>query len=100
MKLSANLVFIILTVVILAGGVYWYVYHGSSTEAPLTAEVTQSVAQAQFQTLVTELEPISFDPKIFSDPRFAALVDLTTPIAPEPPGRTDPFAPIAGAGSP
>ena len=48
----------------------------------------------QFQTLVGELQPITFDTAVFSDPRFNALVDISTPVTPQPPGRLDPFAPV------
>ena len=60
----------------------------------LSAAGSQNEAQTRFQTLVGELSPISFDTSIFTDVRFKSLVDLTTPIAPKPSGRSDPFAPI------
>ena len=53
-------------------------------------------AQSQFQTLVSELQSVSFDTKIFSDPRFTSLVSLATPVAVETVGRADPFASISG----
>lgn len=96
MKPSANTLFIILTALIASGGAYWYYQTANEAEPTLTQDTGENVAQAQFQTLVTELEPISFETSVFSDPRFIALTDITTSIAPEEPGRTDPFAPIAG----
>lgn len=82
---------------ILAGGIYWYFFTNSNNQAPLTATaLTQNDAQTQFQTLLGELRSISFNTSIFSDQRFAALVDLSTPVAPEPPGRLDPFASVPG----
>ena len=50
----------------------------------------------QFETLVGELEPVSFNVGIFSDARFNALVDITTSVSPESFGRLDPLAPISG----
>ncbi len=96
MKPSANTLFIVLTALIAGGGAYWYYQMANEAEPTLTEDTSQNVAQIQFQTLVTELEPISFDTSVFSDPRFIALRDITTSIAPEQPGRADPFAPVAG----
>ena len=96
MKPSANTLFIVLTALIASGGAYWYYQMANEAGPTLTRDNDQNVAQVQFQTLVTELEPISFDTSVFSDPRFIALTDLTTSIAPEQSGRTDPFAPVAG----
>jgi len=94
MKLSSQTSLIILAALVIAAGAYWYFFTG--TEAPaITASAAQgNEAQLQFQTLVSELQPISFNTDIFSDPRFSALIDLATPVAPETVGRIDPFAPI------
>lgn len=78
-----------------AAGLYWYFFTGSSAEEkPLSSSsaVQENSAQVQFRALVTKLQQLSFDTSIFADPRFNALVDLTTPIAPESAGRPDPFA--------
>jgi hypothetical protein len=96
MKPTANTLFIILTAGIVAVLAYWYLAPSLSTDQALIPDVALSPAQVEFQTLVNELQPISFDAKIFSDPEFQALQDLTTPIAPETKGRTDPFAPVPG----
>lgn len=95
MKLSGNTIFLVVATLIVAGGIYWYFFTGSP-QAPITAVGPSNAAQAQFETLIGELGPITFDLTILSDPRFAALVDLTTPISPEPVGRRDPFAPVPG----
>ena len=93
---SSNILLIIAGLIV-AAGAYWYFFTGTGTDAPLTTSTaTDNVSQAQFQTLVSELQPISFDTSIFSDSRFMALVDLTTPITPEQAGRSDPFAPVPG----
>jgi len=98
MKIDSNAVFLIIAVIIVAAGAYWYFFTGTGNQPPLspTTVATENQAQTQFQTLVSILQPISFDTKIFSDPRFAVLVDLATPVLPEISGRPDPFAPIAG----
>lgn len=95
MKNSPNIVFILLTAVAVAAGAYWYFFSAEAEQSLLTTDATQNDTQAQFQALIAQL-PRSFDASIFSDERFLSLHDLTTPIAPEPQGRIDPFAPISG----
>lgn len=88
---------LIILVFVLAGGAYWYFSNRGGNQAPLTASVGENEAQMQFKTLVSELKNIQLDTNIFSDPKFAALTDLTTQVTPEPSGRLDPFAPLPGA---
>jgi hypothetical protein len=95
-KLSGNTIFLIIASLVVAGGLYWYFFTGSpSADLPLsTALPAQSAAQTRFDTLTSELGPITFNLAILSDPRFTALVDLATPVGEEPIGVKDPFAPI------
>lgn len=95
MKPNPNIIFIIFTACIVAAGAYWYFFVEVATEPSLMASETGNMAEQQFQALVTQL-PRDFSTQIFSDPEFQALQDLTTAIAPEPPGRVDPFAPLTG----
>jgi len=88
-----NIALIILVTLVIAAGAYWYFFTGTE-QLPLTSGASVNRAQTQFQALVTELQPISFNTDIFSDTRFNALVDLRTPVTPEPAGRLDPFAPV------
>lgn len=93
--MKSNPVFLIFSSLLIIAGVYWYFFTGTGEAPPLTVSDTPvSQAQTQFQALVSELRPISFNTALFSDPRFNALVDLTTPISPETSGRLDPFAPL------
>lgn len=85
----------VVVLLIAAAGIYWYFSSGTE-QSPLLESESGNQAQTEFQVLVSKLTPISFDNSIFSDPRFNALVDLTTPITPEPAGRLDPFATVAG----
>ncbi len=96
MKFNSSTILTILATLIAAAGAYWYFFTGTGNQPPLTANASKNEAQAHFQALVSELQTISFDTGIFSDPRFNALADLTTPVAPETLGRLDPFAPIPG----
>lgn len=94
MKLNV-VTFIIVTLALAVGG-YWYFFAGVGDESFLASSTAENPAQAQFQSLTSQLGPISFDTSIFSDSRFTSLVSLATPITPEESGRLDPFAPLAG----
>jgi len=94
MKITSNAVFTTLATLAIAAGAYWYFFAGTEQPALLTSSAEMSQAQMRFQTLVGELQPISFNVDIFSDPRFDALIDITVPVSPESAGRLDPFAPI------
>jgi len=93
--MKSNTVILIVVSLLVAAGAYWYFFTGTGNLPPLTVTSAQvSQAQTQFQMLVSQLQPISFNTDIFSDARFNALVDLTTPVSPETSGRLDPFAPL------
>ena len=97
-KLANNSSAIIGLVVVVVLGLGYVLFFSGSSAPPLSSTtIAGNAAEQKFASLVTELAPITFDTKIFSDPRFAALVDMTTPVTPEPTGRTDPFAPLGGA---
>lgn len=98
MKIDSNTAIIFVVTIAVAGGAYWYFFTGTGNQPPVSAitNTENNEAQTRFQSLVSELTSISFNVAIFSDPRFTVLVDLKTPIAPEPIGRPDPFALIAG----
>ena len=91
--MKTNPVTLIIVTLVVAAGAYWFMSTGEGEQPALTTSSSQNAAQTQFQVLVSELQPISFDTAIFENPRFVALVDLTTPIQPEASGRPDPFAP-------
>ena len=95
MKSNTTLLLIIATLIVMAGA-YWYFFTGTGNKPPLsTRSAPTNQAQRQFETLVSELQLISFNTSIFSDVRFNALVDITTPVSPEPIGRLDPLSPIS-----
>jgi hypothetical protein len=90
-------IYIALGIVVL--GIVAYFFMGRTNELPtvsISGVAPTSEAQATFISLAAQLEPISFDGRILSDPRFTALQDIHTGIVPETQGRTDPFAPLAG----
>ncbi|MDE1919427.1 MAG: hypothetical protein KGH56_01880 [Patescibacteria group bacterium] len=87
----------IITILVIAVGAYWYFFTGTSEQPALTTSVAENPAETRFQSLIRQL-PIAFKVDIFSDPRFNALVDITTQVSPESAGRLDPFAPIQSTG--
>lgn len=93
MKLDTKTIILSIAALVVCAGAYWFFFTGQGNSAPLTASPASTGVQATFQGLGLQLGSISFDTSIFSDPRFASLVNLSTPVAPEPIGRTDPFAP-------
>lgn len=95
--MKSNTTILIVATLVVAAGAYWYFFTGTGNQPPLsTTLATSNSAQMQFQTLLSQLQTISFNTSIFKDSRFMALVDLTTPIQPETLGRLDPFAPVSG----
>ena len=94
--MKTNVTVLIVTTLIVAAGAYWYFFANAGNAPPLTTDTTDNQSQLQFQILVGQLQPISFNTKIFDNASFLALIDLTTPISPETTGRTDPFAAISG----
>lgn len=94
--MKSNTIILIVSVIIVAAGIFWYYSTKTGNEPPLSVLSAENQAQTRFQTLFGELQPISFDTGIFSDTRFASLVNLATQISPETAGRIDPFAVVPG----
>jgi hypothetical protein len=93
--MKANIVSIVIITLIIAGGAYWFFFMQPAPEKPLTATAPAAgVSDVQLAALVAQLQKITFDTSIFSDPTFETLVSLATPVTPEPQGRADPFAPF------
>lgn len=95
--MKINITSIILVTLVVVAGAYWFFFIQTSNQPPLTtSSAVESASQVRFQTLVASLQNIKFNSSILSDPKFTALVDITTPVTPEPSGRVDPFAPVPG----
>jgi hypothetical protein len=83
--------------IVLLGAIYYYgFYNRDSGSAVVNSDVTASAAEISFITLVGQIDPITFDVSILSNPRFAALQDIRTAVLPEAQGRKDPFAVFSG----
>ncbi|MDP1690201.1 MAG: hypothetical protein Q8L52_03305 [bacterium] len=94
--MKTNTIFIIIVTLAVTVFSYWYFFTETGNQPPLSIGAPPTnQAQMQFEALVGELQPVSFNTNIFSDARFNALVDITTPVAPESFGRLDPLAPLS-----
>lgn len=98
MALSKKKTIIIAAAIVVLGVVAYFLWLRPTTEENVSVVGFGPTGQAQatFLTLAAQLQPIAFNASVLSDPRFAALIDIKTVIAPEASGRTDPFAPLAG----
>lgn len=93
--------FLSLVIVVVAVVAAWYFLAGSGTPTPVLSTEALSQAPAGTENLVQSLlalRTVSLDGTIFSNPAFQTLQDFTTPITPEPVGRSDPFQPIGQNG--
>ena len=91
-----------LIVILVITAIAWYMLSGSP--APDSVLVTESAQQIppEAQDLLNSLhalQAVTLQSNIFSNTSFHLLKDFTTPIVPEPIGRTNPFAPLDGSGS-
>lgn len=99
MNLSRNnLLLAICGLVVTAGAVYYFFFFSNDTGPAVSGDaLVASDAELSFITLVSRIDPIVFDTRLLSDPRFINRQDLRTTVLPENSGRTDPFAPFSGA---
>ena len=96
MSSKTKIIVAVLGIAVLLGAVYLLFFNNSSNTSAVSQSggAPTSPAQASFLDLSSQIEPITFDTSILSDPRFTSLVDLHTAILPEAAGRKDPFAPL------
>ncbi len=99
MKIFSNKIVMLVAGSILVAAAVWYLFLRTTTTAPLlkTTDLT-AVTGADKDVVETllQLRAITLSGTIFSDPAFVALKDTGTQIVPEPVGRPNPFAPLAG----
>lgn len=94
--LKKNMSFVALIIVIIGAAAYYMTKDGGSAPVVTEADAPSSETEATFLGFSSELESVTFDASIFSDPRFMALTDIRTNVVEESKGRRDPFAPLAG----
>ncbi|HEY0011183.1 MAG TPA: hypothetical protein VGB97_04760 [Candidatus Paceibacterota bacterium] len=90
-----NILTFLAAAIVLAGGFYYFFFIAAPSEDTVLSDgAPASEAEVSFIALVGKLDPIEFDTRILSDPRFMTLVDIRTEVVAEPVGRTDPFGPL------
>ena len=96
MSSQTKIIIVVLGIAILGGAAYLLFFNTSSdtSAVSVTGGASTSQAETNFLNLSSQIEPVTFDTTILSDPRFMALVDIHTAILPETAGRKDPFAPL------
>jgi hypothetical protein len=90
-KLIALLVLVVLV------GAAWWEFTGSSP-APILSTTTAGGTNSQDSQIVStllQLQAVTLNGTILSDPGFSSLQDFTTQIVSVPLGRPDPFAPVS-----
>ena len=92
----SNIILGIVALLTLAAAVYYYGFYNKSTGSAVIETPAATAAELDFVNLAGQIDSISFDQSIFSNPQFAALRDIRTVVVPEPSGRRDPFATIPG----
>lgn len=99
--LLKNLI-IVLTITLVLGGGYYFIYGGSDAEGTGTATVIDASLKQQTDKILADTKRINeykLDDSIFSDPRFTSLVNTRIELGQVPTGRPNPFDPIDPAKS-
>jgi hypothetical protein len=87
---------IIIPVLLIAGYFAYTTFFGAS-ESPdaLVADVGgNGILGQDILLMVDKLQGISIDKSVFSGPLLTHLQDFSSPIAPEPKGKSNPFASV------
>lgn len=99
MKLSPTNIKFLVAAAVVVFGLGWYFMTGSQEEeATLEPASFTAPLETRFLELTSELQ-IRFDTTVFNNPRFTALTNLTTPLAPESVGHADPFTFASATGT-
>src|SRR6185503_14487658 len=102
MAIFKNKIVLLIIAGVLLAGVVWYSFLRGGTTQPLlqTEDLTASTAvDSDVVEILLQLRAVSLSGTIFTDPAFMSLQDFGSEIVPEPVGRPNPFAPIAGTAS-
>lgn len=92
---------IIIVVLIIAACVYFY-FEGFPTgssgllQTQTNADTDAEAVGTQVLGLLNQIQSLSIDTSLFSDPAYLTLQDYSVVIPPVPVGRNDPFAPLPG----
>lgn len=91
-----NIFVIIVLLVVAAAGVYFYIQRDAANLVLGGAVPASESVLANTQVFMqrrAQLEQLSIDGTLFTDPRFRSLRSFTTPVPERPIGRDNPFLP-------
>ena len=89
------LIALAIAVVIWLGYMFFVKDDSGSGSTTVVRNETGAAQEAEgFKARLQQLNAISFESTVFSDPRFNSLVDFRQELRPEPVGRANPFAPV------
>lgn len=91
LHISRTVAIVIILVLIVLAAIAYTFMQDDADGAVVTVDGATSASEANFITLASELDSITFDTTILSDVRFTSLANIHTAITPEPQGREDPF---------
>ena len=96
--LLGHKIMLVILAVLVAGGVWYGLTSGdASSDSLISSETVGTGGQNQeIVSTLLALRAVKLDGAIFTDPAFMSLKDFSTQIVPEPVGRPNPFAPLAG----
>jgi hypothetical protein len=92
----SNIILIACAALTFLAAVYYYGFYNKDTGSAVIPVGPASDAELDFVHLAGQIDNITFNTSVFSDPRFTSLVDIHTAVVPETSGRRDPFAAIQG----
>jgi hypothetical protein len=92
--MNKNTIIAIVAGIVVLGTAAYMLFARTQSTVAVDSTAPVSPAEITFVSLASQLEPLTFDKSILSDPRFTSLVDIHTAVVPETAGRRDPFAPI------
>ncbi len=79
--------------------IYYFTSSGSSeTPVVTTTDTVSSSAGNDIASLFQQLGAAAIDTKLFASPAWTSLNDISSPIANDPKGKADLFAPIGQSG--
>jgi hypothetical protein len=92
-----SILLLISIIIVFGGGIYYFFFFDQSSGPALVGGAPAATdAEMSFIALVGRIDPITFDTRLLSDPRFTNRTDIRTTVLPESAGRVDPFAPFSG----
>ena len=71
---------------------YYLLVIQSGNELDTSASESASIESQLFLRQLNQIKSVSLDTSIFSDQMFRSLENQSTPVNPQPVGRTNPFA--------